>query len=255
MKPTSPTAEIVVASKPLIAELRAMDTHNRNRKEAHVEYLRQEIREGRFCLTNQGVGVTVSGYIADGGHRLEAIWLEGCPAVSFVLVRNLPDICQKYIDRGSQRSMADTLTLFFDAAMTTKTVAILNVLWYRKKKRAASKPSPDDLIELFSEFGASLKRLVSMEHSKTIPAPVVAVFMASLHETSDERVMKFAHQVITGELLQLGDPALTLKNWLQNSRRSVRGSGGGSFQIERFKKATSAVEAFLEDRRLVKLYA
>lgn len=246
-----PTVEIVTANKKLIMELIAKDTHNRKKKEAHIEYLRQEIREGRWHLTNQGIGVTVSGYICDGGHRLRAIALEGFPPVQFILVRNLPDSAQKYVDQHTKRTMADTLTLFFDQNIGTRIIACVNISVRALHKWHSSKLSPDQVIEALQLREHAIARFYSIEKARNLPAPVCAAFVDAYHETTDERVLKFVEQVIDGHMLQVGDPALTLRNWLASGNGPV---GQGAFQRERYLKTQTAVKAFLDGRRITKLY-
>lgn len=249
-----PTVEIVTATKELIQELRAMDTHNRRKKKAHVDYLRKDIREGRWTLTNQGVGVSVSNFIIDGGHRLEAIELEGYPRVPFILARNLPDEAQKYVDLHSRRSMSDTLALFFDSGVSNKVVACLNVMLKNDKGWQlwrGAKFSPDELIEKLQEVEISIKRAAAVENYKRVCAPVFAGVVHCHHVTGDERVMQFFEQIIRGEMLQAGDPAMTLRNYLENDTSR----GGADEQKERFMKTCSAISAFLEGRRLSRLMA
>jgi len=245
-----PTVEIVTATKKLITELRALDTHNRNKKKTHVDYLRKEIREGRWTLTNQGVGVSASNYIVDGGHRLMAIELEGYPPVQFILAKGLADCSQKYVDQHAKRSMADTLTLFFDSTISNQVIGALNTILRVENSWASGKFSPDALIAKFEETESSIKQLLSVEKSKSLCAPVLAALIITHHQTGDERILQFAQQVTCGEMLQTGDPALTLRNWLASN-----GRGGGGQQNERYLKTRAALEAFLEGRRLTKLYA
>lgn len=247
-----PTVEIVTANRKLITELRALDTHNRKKKKAHVDYLRKEIKEGRWTLTNQGVGVSASNYIVDGGHRLEAIELEGYPPVQFILARGLPDCAQKYVDQHAKRSMADTLALFFDSTISNQVIACLNVIIKVERSWDTLKPSPDILIEKFEELESSIKRLAAIEKANRIAAPVFAALVTVHHQSGDDRVLQFAEQLIRGEMLQSGDPALMLRNWLA-SAPSVK--SGVSPQRERYMKTRSALEAFMDGRRLAKLYA
>jgi hypothetical protein len=246
-----PTVEIVTATPKLIKELRALDTHNRRRKKTHVDYLRNEIRAGRFSLTNQGIGVTVSGYICDGGHRLEAIELEGYPPVQFILVRGLPDSAQKYVDQHAKRSMGDTLSLFFDLSMSNTLVAMLNVFIRMVIGDNIRKIGPDMLIEQYQLRENHIQQLLSVANARTLSAPVLAALLEAFWRTNDTRVLTFAEQVIRGELLQAGDPAFTLRRWLE----ACPSGGAGSQQRERYFKTQSAVSAFLEGRRITKLYA
>lgn len=248
---TNATVEIVTANKQLIDELLAKNTHNRNAKKSHVEYLRRQIREGTWVLTNQGVGVSVSGWIVDGGHRLEAIAAENYPPVQFVLVRGLPDAAQKYVDTHARRSMSDVLTLVFDQTLNRHTVACLNIIWMVETRFRTGKATPDQMIEKFEEYGAAIKEVCSVAGATRLQAPVFASLVFVLKSTGDKRVLEFCEQVVKGELLQTGDPALTLRNWLTNDG----GNYGRMGQKERFYKTLSAVEAFLDGRSLSKLYA
>lgn len=252
MHMTNATVEIVTANKQLIDELLAKNTHNRNAKKSHVEYLRRQIREGKWVVTNQGIGVSASGWIVDGGHRLEAIAAENYPPVQFVLVRGLPDSAQKYVDAHSRRSMTDVLTLFFDQALSTQTVACLNVISKALRNfNDNRRHSPDELIALFEDYGRDIKLMLGVTNAARVCSPVFGAMVFVLHSTGDKRVLEFCEQVIKGELLQTGDPALTLRNWLNSNVNQ----GGHTGQKERFYKTLSAVEAFLEGRRLTKLYA
>ena len=248
----TPTVQIVTATRKLITELRAMDTHNRNKKQSHVEYLRNEIRSGRWAITNQGIGVSVSNFIIDGGHRLEAIELEGCPPVQFILARGLPDSAQKYVDLHAKRSMADTLTLFFESSISTNVIAALNVLFKESAGWTSVKPSPDMLIAKFQEVEFSIALLSQIEKAMKLPAPVFAALVDAHQSSGSDRVLVFTEQLCRGEMLQQGDPALTLRNWLG----SIHGTtGGGQVQRLRYLKTHAAVDAFLQGRKLAKLYA
>jgi len=247
----TPTVQIVTASRKLIAELRSMDTHNRNKKGNHVEYIRKEIRAGRWTLTNQGIGVSVSNFIIDGGHRLEAIELEGCPPVQFILARGLPDNAQKYVDLHAKRSMADTLALFFESQISTNVVAALNVLIKASFGWDNIKAPPDMLIAKFQEVEFSINQLCQIERFSSLAAPVFAALVAAHQTFPPARILLFTEQLISGEMLQNGDPALTLRNWLASNQAR---SGSGAVQRQRYLKTFNAIEAFIQGRKLSKLY-
>jgi hypothetical protein len=124
------TCNIVKATRELIESLMAKDTHNRNKSRSHVEYLKREIREGKWFPTNQGIGITASGFVADGGHRIVAMWEAEAWKydVRFLLVEGLDDRAQLYVDRGRGRTMSDVLKLFYDTTVSTAVAACVNVL-------------------------------------------------------------------------------------------------------------------------------
>ena len=148
--------------------------------------------------------------------------------------------------------MADTLTLFFDASISNQVIASLNVIIKVDLAWNSLKPSPDMLIAKFEEVEASIKRLAAVEKSSHLAAPVFAAMVNVHYQSGDDRVLQFAEQLIRGEMLQSGDPAMTLRNWLSSVTSGTVGIGA---QRERYLKTRAALEAFMEGRRLTKLYA
>lgn len=246
------SVEIVTATPALIAELRAMDTHNRRKKMTHVRYLRNEIREGRWTITNQGVGVSESGFLVDGGHRLLAIELEGCPPVQFVLVRGLPDGAQVYVDQHAKRSMADTLTLFFNSSISNRIIAALNVVLKVQNGWDYGRFSPELLIETFMDMESSIKELFLVPQAERLSAPIFAALLIPHRLSGSQKIIEFASQMINGQMLQSGDPALTLRNWLAST---PSWGGGTEGQKERFLKTSYALSAFMENRKIVRVVA
>lgn len=243
---TSPKVEIVTANKPMIDELRALDTHNRGKIKRRLEYLRREIREGRFTLTNQGVGVTVSNWICDGGHRLEAIALEEYPPVQFVLITGLPDEAQNCVDLHAKRSMHDILSLFFDekASISKSVIAAMNVSIKcdAVKKWTGATISPHRLIDAVEEKAASISFVRNIQGDIRLKAAVLAAFIDVFHETSDEKISSFMQQVISGEMLHSTDPALSLRNWLLTRKQST----GTRSQADEYARTKAAALAYLE---------
>lgn len=245
------TVKIVTASKEIIDELLSKDTNNRIKRWKHIEALRIEIRNGHWHLTNQGIGVTNSGWICDGGHRLEAIKAEGYPPVQFVLVEGLDDEAQKYVDRHAKRSMTDMLRLCLNITVSHLVVAAMNVSIKSRNGWARYQPGPDEVIEEFTEKSDSIECVLQIERRFRWPAAIFAALVDANHLKSDRRTAYFAEQVIRGEMLQEGDPAHTLRKWIL----STNGKGGGiEFQKERYLKTMAAVDAFWQKKKIYKLH-
>jgi hypothetical protein len=244
------TSQIVTANKELIDELLSKNTHNRPAKGSHVKYLREQIRAGNWTLTNQGIGVSVGGWIVDGGHRLEAIRAEGYPPVEFILVRNLPDDAQKHVDTHAKRSMSDVLQLVFDENISRTSVSCVNIILTVFKKMKAPKASPEEMIAGFETYAGSMRKVVEIPNAKKLAASVLGAIVHAYHVIQDERILDFTRQVISGEMIKAGDPAFALKSWLDSSRHNA----GQGMQVERFRKTLFAIDCLLENvptRRLL----
>jgi hypothetical protein len=253
MNSIKPTARIATGSdKRLIDTLLSMNTNNRRIKTRHVAYLRNEIRSGKWSLTNQGVGVTVDDVLCDGQHRLEAIKAEGYPPVEFVLVTGLPEEAGRYVDLHVKRTSADILTMLFDLPLAGRTTSAITAWLRAKENKWSYKFSPSDLIAAYEIIGDSIAFVFSVEKSQRLPAPAVAAIAESYRDTQDERLIDFLNQLIGGEMLKAGDPAFALRASLTSQKGT---SGGADAQRIRYFKTTYAVKAFLEGRSISRLYS
>jgi hypothetical protein len=245
------SCRVVKATKGLIESLAEKDTHNRNKSRTYIEYLKREIREGKWFPTNQGIGVTASGFVADGGHRIVAMleseaWNHN---VHFLLVEGLDDRVQLYVDRGRARSMSDVLKLFYDTTVSSSVAACVNVLLraYRAAWRI-TKFTPDDFCEMFETYNDSIVRVSQVANSSRVRAPILAAIADRLHETRDERCLEFLGQFVTQEMLRKGDPAYQLFYYQPASTTK-----GHDKQKQYYHATLYALDAYLEGRRITRI--
>ncbi|MCK9327180.1 MAG: hypothetical protein M0P69_16925 [Bacteroidales bacterium] len=246
-------ARFVVATKPLIELLQVMNTHNRQTKQRHVQFLAKEIIAGRWQPTNQGIGVTDTGIIIDGGHRLEAIRLAGYPPVKLLIVTGLPMEAQKFVDQHAKRSMTDTLKLFLNRDVSSRIVAAMNVIhkdatgW----NSGAQRMGPDETADMLDVYHESINAIMGIcRISKMLSSPILAALIKRHHETKSERIIRLATDIVNGELLTKGSPALTFRTWMLSDKKRA---GGGEVQKERFAKTISAIRAELDGRKITRL--
>ena len=88
------------------AWLEDFNTHNRPLREAHWRALAQDIREGRWKFTHQGIAIDEHLVLLDGQHRLRAIQ-EGGKAVPIQITWNLAADTFSVIDTGRRRTAVD----------------------------------------------------------------------------------------------------------------------------------------------------
>lgn len=125
--------EVVVATKQIVDRLLSANTRNRSVKQTSVERLVNEITEGRWEVTNNGIGVAEDGTLLDGQHRLLAMKEAGYPPVQFVLVSGIRQKAVAAIDVGVKRQNHDTIKLLLDRDAARAFVAacstIANYRW------------------------------------------------------------------------------------------------------------------------------
>jgi hypothetical protein len=247
-----PGSLLVTAGRELIDWLISKDTHNRKRVPTNVERLVKDIRENNWFITNQGIGITKGGFIVDGGHRLEAMRSADYPPVRFFLCWNVDDEAQVYVDRHHRRHMSDILTLLHDTAVSKRHIATLNVmLKIRSNWFATTAQDPMAISEEWEDKHWAIQAFDKVPKIAALPAPVFAALADKYHETKDAKILGFAAQVTLGELLESGDPAFALRNWLT---RTMKLSGGSSIQKERYLKTKWALDAYLQGKRVIKLF-
>lgn len=212
------------------------------------------MRDDNWVITNQGIGVCIDGFIIDGGNRIRANMEAGYPSIPILMVLGLPAISQKYVDTSmAKRSMADTLKLVLDINVSTLIVASINVLLKVKSNFTVHSFSADEVANFLMEHRDKIVDVISMQKAKNLPAPIIAacVHMMIQNKENRDKVLTFINKIVEGEMLKKGDPAFAFRNWML----SVRGSAGGAnIQRERFYKTISALNAYLDNRRLTRIY-
>lgn len=117
----------VVTITPKDAEyLLGLNTGNRKKKVAAIRRYADEMRAGRWTLTNQGIGVSRSMTLIDGQNRLHACIEAGVPFQT-VLITGLESDSRNVVDVGVKRTPGDVFTMagFSNATVTAATSALL----------------------------------------------------------------------------------------------------------------------------------
>jgi hypothetical protein len=100
------------------------NTDNRNKRGWWVNGLANMIKRGEWIPTHQGVGITKSGKLIDGQHRLEAI-VEANMPVQMMVTTGVSDDAYKVLDNGIKRTMADLTGMHMRTAEVCRVLARL----------------------------------------------------------------------------------------------------------------------------------
>lgn len=80
---------------------------NRKKRKNKIKNYSEHMKEGRFFLTNQAIGINTRGEIMDGQHRLSAIVESGVPQLMWV-ISGIHEDAHLVIDRNTIRTLADS---------------------------------------------------------------------------------------------------------------------------------------------------
>lgn len=197
------------------------------------EYAQAMLR-GEWELTHQGIGFNKKGDLCDGGHRLRAIVLadetEPGIKVPFMVTHGLSDRAMLAMDVGRRRVPADFLRML-GKTNTSSLGGIIrlvycydNVPWAHTETWGRHRITPrlqedflmaNPRLEEAVEYTFPLKRIFKN-------SPLGAFWFLATRERPDVNVVQFLEDLRTGELLERGDPALTLRELMLNSRAALR---------------------------------
>lgn len=206
-------------------ELLANNPDNRLIRKSHVVWLANEMVEGRWQVTAQGVSLSDNGQVVDGQHRLSAVIVANIP-VQMMVATGVPADAIDVYDIGAKRTVADTLHLRDQlpncnlATAAVKQIAAINYNFQ-------SLTLPIALVRtILHEFGDEIQeaiRLISPLKQARKAWIIGAVAFAMRH---DKSIRRFAEDVGTGAGLNKGDPALTVRSWLINGTSEALAAKG-----------------------------
>ena len=203
----------------------------------HVQMLTKEIIGGRFRMTHQGVAFDERGLLFDGQHRLWACFLAGMSITVWVFF-NEPRENFAIVDTRSKartngqlalvKGQFSSLTFANTASAAGRFLDIYDrglnptqpyseILFTSQELDAvlSEHPGLPAMVEQFRDRSAA--RRLRLPSSSTI-----ALFVM-FAEASPAKAAIFQRQVLTGENLKEGDPAMTLRNSAASGNPTQRG--------------------------------
>jgi hypothetical protein len=253
------TTEQVLVTPQMAAEWLEHNHNNRNVTGPRVDLFVRLIREGKWCLTHQGVGFYADGDLADGQTRLTAIAKAGVP-VWMLVTRGLPRNTIHAIDGGRPRNVRDVLH-FLGMSFTTNHVAVVRVLWmqYQLQRREDAETWDNNAVDtaVFAEFAAATKDAVDFAMPPTkargLSHGCLVASIASAWFTEDrDRLLRFKQLIAEGAGADRDEQAaIKLRDFMMTTTLLA---GGTSVRQELFMRCCTGLRAFLERRSLTKLY-
>lgn len=242
--------EIRMATKELVDSLLAMNTNNRGLRERVVNKYSEDIKNGNWKLTNQGIGVTSDGVLADGQHRLKALKACGYPPVEILIVYGLDPDVQIAIDAHTKRNARDLMQFAFGHRVSRSAPAIGNVLLKVDTAKWGWGFSNHQLMDCLVSYADQIEFVCGVpKNANYFAAPMLAAFAFVLKKLPDnaDAIKRFMESVESGELLTKTMPEYHLRNFIGSSSKQ---KGGSELQKERFEKAVKSLTASLNNETM-----
>jgi hypothetical protein len=223
-----PKIEVVQIDPDRALQLLEHNEHNRPMDWSLVAlYQRQMEQPDGWRFVGDPIRVSVTGRLLDGQNRLQAVVLSKTTQ-TFVLVTNLPDESQPYMDVGKKRSASDVFSMY-EVPNAPKAAAVTNLLVrYDLRNMLDTKfrlphaellayyqrPENTELIDRATVVGQAMIKLVPIS-----PA-VVGAMHAIVSRDSDAFVInEFFEKLRLGYGLEEGDAISALRNWVIRRKR------------------------------------
>jgi len=243
------SVHIVTATKEIIDWLLSLNTHNRSIKRSHVDSLKKQISENNWFFTNQGIGVSRSGFLTDGQHRLLALKECGYPPLKILIVLGLDEKAQAVVDTHAKRSQADVIRLLMNRTTSNQAVALINVkLMTRtdgvKFTQISGKSDTFEVADMLNNYSDVLTPLLSACGNSMRASVGAALFEYAIRYSVDH-ACRLGEQIKDGVNLDKNHPAYRLRTWLESNKAS-----SGPVRIQAYSNTVSACIAHAKGESL-----
>lgn len=234
-KAKTPKSKLTFITPTMAKEMLKLNTKNRTISQASVVKFAKLITEGRFIITNQGIGIDVNNVLADGQHRLHAI-IKANKGVNMFVMTDLEPKSRLVVDVQTVRTPANSLDVYGlskvagDKKNYSKLLASVSayIILHNNNNFKAVQAfgkylSNEDIVNFVntnhSELLNSVKTVLSLSNdsSKKYVTDSHAFFIYQMHKFfNKERISNFIDIVYGNKISETPDtcPATKLKNAL-----------------------------------------
>ena len=237
-------------------KLRTTNNRNRPLSERYAERLAQDIKNGHWIPTHQGIAFSENGNLLDGQHRLRAVQLAGLP-VQMLVTTGISTNQQNgilidtfdVIDGGKMRSVGQRLSLdgMPNGNQYAAACSVIARIASGFTSISLTAPQTRHILAIYgSEIGEMLASSRTMQDRQSA---IIGTFAFAIK--SDATITReFADRFFSMENLSRNHPALALRRWLAN-----HGVRGGSERLRVSKVIASGLLALKEGRGMSKIYS
>jgi hypothetical protein len=216
-----PESKVVTVTPDMAVEILDRNAINRPIRWGRVAQYEQDIKQGRWEMTGEGIKLDADGNLLDGQHRLLACVAAERPFTTFVTV-NIAQSAQGYMDSGLARTVGDNLGMAGEKNAVVLAAAgrigytVDNGLLFRDRKTwRVSHAGIYDWIEKNPDIRRSVE-LVSTGRSKRtwLKASVQAYCHFAFARLDVDQADEFISRLGTLNDVSSGSPILTLSDRL-----------------------------------------
>ena len=194
------------------------NTKNRTVNEHRIAYLAKQIKEGLWEYNGHSIKISKDGSLLDGQHRLLAVVRANQSIVTEVIHGLDPKVFDT-IDTGKPRTLSHILSI--DSVKNAgHCAALARLIFLHIKKSAGTKDAMSNRagFDIYNEYkdriNYSVKTCLKLREIASVSQ--LALRHLEAYELNQEQADYFFRKLECGEMLEKGNPILTLRNKLMD---------------------------------------
>ncbi len=191
---------------------RDINHHNRNLRPSWVAYLAQQMIDGKWQTTHQGIAFAADGRLLDGQHRLAAV-VRAKIGVPMQVSRDCDPDTFSVLDCGIKRTHFDRVHLVDDHGINKTLCTAINY-FIRQTKISGQAIPVSEIVTAFEAMPDSWLWMAGMwvAPMKGLKYASVMSSIAVYHFINRARAELFNDGYMSGTGLEIGDPVLALRD-------------------------------------------
>ncbi len=248
------THQFILVTPELARDYLTRNKSNRRLRQNIVSKYAQDMRDGLWKQTHQGLAFYSNGDIADGQHRLHAVIQSGS-SIPFLVSFDVPDDARIAIDQNASRTILDAFSICGESE------------WWADKNAIAVCRSLMMKDGSDTKYSASVVRRYALTHESKI-RPIVGLFkgkrkavtnasltscyvLAAYHGVSIDVLVRFEQCLISGLVKDESEhAAIRFREFLLHNR----GVWSSGIRTQTMRRAQRAIQAFEKGQPLDRLH-
>jgi len=243
--------EVITITPKMASELLLQNSQNRKINISRVDSYADEMKNGKWLLTHQGLAFFEDGELADGQHRLAAIVKSGC-AIEMNVTRGMSKDSSIMIDSHQKRDVYQSIQMSGVKWIGKTEVAIIKMI-LQMEHGFMSRATNQQVVDFGAihkdriQFATSLS--TTSRRGLTSAIVLSAMVCASYHESNDD-LRAFFDVLLSGMARSPKDrAAILIRDWLLNT--PLR---GGQDRVNALKRTMRAIMAFCQKQEISRLH-
>lgn len=232
------------------------NTCNRKINESLVNDYANDMKNGKWALTHQGLAFYENGDIADGQHRLKAVIKSG-KTIMFLVAFGVQDDAKPNIDRNKPRSNLDSIKIGGLGDWINKQhISVINAIDSFYCSGSSKRVSVHKLVHYGNQIKQPLIDGCSLflSHKRLInTAPVVSAVVLSLQNGTDFEKIKSFSCILNEGITKNNNEDVTVIKLREFLLSATSANNHYSSRFECHLKTQRAIQAFVSGQKLGKL--